>query len=119
MVGQPVRAHFAGCPCFRCEPKIGEKNHNWAGGVSDERNELRRELREWSRDVLMRDNFTCVMCHSVGTRLEAHHIKKFSDYPELRLDINNGVTLCIPCHILVTCKEQEYEDMFCSLLNQG
>jgi 5-methylcytosine-specific restriction endonuclease McrA len=115
-LGKLPPPHKAGCQCFRCSPKKGKLNHNYVNGCTDERNRLRRELRQWSRDVLIRDSFNCVMCHTVGGRLNAHHIKRFSDYPELRLDINNGVTLCEICHKSVMKKEQEYEDMFISLL---
>jgi hypothetical protein len=27
-------------------------------------------------------------------KIEAHHILRWKDYPELRYDINNGITLC-------------------------
>lgn len=82
--------------------EIGKKEQhwNWKGGVSSE-NRLQRSSSEylrWRREVLTRDLFTCQICGKQSTNLEAHHIKKFSEYPELRLEVENGVTLCKRCH---------------------
>lgn len=42
--------------------------------------------------------FVSVKCGSVGRRLNAHHIKPYCLYPELRMELSNGETLCDPCH---------------------
>lgn len=78
----------------------GEGNHFWKGGVNGENDTLRhrREYKDWRTSVYERDNYTCQCCGSYGGRLNAHHINQFSDYPELRYDINNGITLCAKCH---------------------
>lgn len=55
------------------------------------------EDREWRLAVFTRDNFTCRNCGARG-RIEADHIKPYSAHPELRHDLENGRTLCVPCH---------------------
>ena len=50
----------------------------------------------WASMVKLRDG-KCTECGSVYD-LHAHHIKPYKDYPELRHDVNNGVTLCGQCH---------------------
>ncbi len=54
--------------------------------------------RQWRKSVLIRDSYKCVVCSSDDVQLQVDHIKSFIDYPELRLDIDNGRTLCLPCH---------------------
>jgi len=47
-----------------------------------------------------RDDYTCQHCKARGGYIEAHHILEWCNYPELRLDIENLLTLCRPCHRL-------------------
>jgi len=56
--------------------------------------------KEWRIAVFTRDGWTCQTCKEIGGKLEAHHIKSWAHYPELRYDINNGITLCVECHKL-------------------
>jgi len=94
--------------CLDCykktNPHKGEKNTNWKNGVS-KINKTERQLfmetieyKNWRKAVFERDDYTCVECHQRGDKLNADHIKPYLLYPELRLDVNNGRTLCVPCH---------------------
>lgn len=70
------------------------------GGVSTAEMLLRAssEYTQWRKAVYERDDYTCQHCLVRGGRLEAHHIKPFATYPELRLVVSNGITLCKSYH---------------------
>lgn len=36
--------------------------------------------------------------HTLETRLKLSNIKKGIHFPELRFELSNGRTLCVPCH---------------------
>lgn len=78
----------------------GANNPNWKGGSNNRLNTIRTsaKYKKWRLAVYERDKYTCQTCGQVGGKLNADHIKKFSIYPNLRFDLNNGRTLCIPCH---------------------
>ena len=56
------------------------------------------EYNEWRKAVFKRDDYTCQRCGKRGGRLQAHHIKAWAKYPDLRYDVANGITYCVECH---------------------
>ena len=76
------------------ESHKGEKHWNWKDGITPENNKIRasRECLLWRKSVFVRDNFTCQKYSINGGELIAHHINNFSQFPELRFAIDNGIT---------------------------
>lgn len=52
----------------------------------------------WRKKVFNRDDYTCQRCDKRGGEIQAHHIKAWAKYPELRYKVSNGVTMCVACH---------------------
>lgn len=79
---------------------IGVDNYNWKGGITPINTKIRASLAyvAWRKKVFARDNYTCVACDIKGGKIHADHIKSFAYFPELRFELSNGRTLCIPCH---------------------
>lgn len=83
----------------------GEKGSNWQGGKTKEAEIIRNsaKYKTWRDAVFRRDNYTCQFCGARSGNgktiiLNADHIQQFSKFPQLRFSIQNGRTLCVPCH---------------------
>jgi len=83
----------------------GSLHYNWKGGRTSKNQLIRTsfEYKLWRTAVFERDNYTCIWCDARSGNgkevvLNADHIKPFALFPELRFAIDNGRTLCVPCH---------------------
>lgn len=87
------------------------KRGGFKGANSDENQLIRSSARmkRWRESVFERDNYTCQICGKRGGVINAHHIKPFSMYPNLRFDIFNGITLCKKCHMDFHKNNREWE----------
>lgn len=65
-------------------------------------------VRRWTNEVLKKGE--CERCGSVE-HLEAHHIIKWADYPQGRVDLKNGQCLCHKCHTNEHRHDQSYHLM--------
>jgi len=59
--------------------------------------------KEWAKAIKERDGYTCQVCNtnhkdSDPRAIQAAHILSKENYPELKLDMMNGITLCFSCH---------------------
>lgn len=93
----------------------GEKHWNWQGGKTREAMRIRGSLeyKQWRSFIFERDGFVCQICGIHGGNLRANHIKRFADVEELRMDPNNGITICRKCdYDYVLAREREWESYF-------
>lgn len=96
--GKQLRAYSAR-RCKECVCK-GDRAYNWKGGIRTIHQTIRGsiEFRAWRGAVFSRDNWTCQKANTNHIELNAHHIVNFSEYPALRFDIDNGITLSADAH---------------------
>jgi hypothetical protein len=83
-----------------CPWNAGEKSARWKGGITTTNVIIKTspEYIAWRKSVFVRDSFTCQKYNTKGGKLCAHHINNFADFPELRLAIDNGITLSEKAH---------------------
>jgi 5-methylcytosine-specific restriction endonuclease McrA len=88
-------SHFKndGTRCVRCLHDSMKKDNQHIQRMRE-----RADYINWRKAVWERDNYTCQVCGRRGNKLNAHHLYSYADYPDKRLDLENGVTLCFECH---------------------
>lgn len=115
--GRWVKVKFCSLDCS------AKGNGAWKGGITPANTKIRNsdEYIKWAKSVKERDNFECQICGEIGGRLRSNHIKKFADYPEIRLEPTNGITICTKCdYQWVFRNEPEWENYFnFNLTNRG
>lgn len=88
-----------GCKSYALK---GEDHPNWNPNLTEEdrlrRTHNRKRDEEWSSKVFVRDDYTCKICKTRGSKLNAHHLDGWHWCVERRYDLDNGVTLCECCH---------------------
>ncbi len=99
----------------------GENNPRWITDrsqlVKDEKKHLDSKYKIWMNGVKSRDGWKCKIGNSdCKGRLESHHILNWKDYPELRYEINNGITLCHAHHPRKRSEEAKLSPFFQSLV---
>ena len=103
--------------------KMTGKNHfAW----KEDRNSLKDDYKDrggqlhraWSRAVKNRDGWKCKISNDTCSgKLESHHILGWKDYPELRYQINNGITLCHAHHPRKRAEEKRLAPHFTELVS--
>lgn len=99
----------------------GEKNYRW---IKDRTQIKKQEDRnnpndkQWKYAVYKRDNFKCKINNKdCSGRIEAHHILSWREYPELRFNIKNGITLCLAHHPRKRAEEKRLSPYFMELVS--
>ena len=108
------------------EPKVkfigvGKNSARW---ITD-RTQLQKSDRhlgdsasnDWRKRTYVRDRWKCRISNKdCSGRIEAHHILNWVDYPELRYEINNGITLCHAHHPRGRKNEKQLEPILQALI---
>jgi 5-methylcytosine-specific restriction protein A len=79
--------------------RTGSSNPNWKGGTTPERQRVYAGAtwRRLRRQLLTRAACMCEVCGQTDG-LHMHHVKSWAEHPELRLELDNLMLLCQPCH---------------------
>ena len=103
--------------------KRGKNAWNWVKDRTKarEKRNLRMsiEWREWRSKIFERDLYTCKDCGISGVYIEPHHIIPIRENMNRIFDINNGITLCRPCHKKTLWRESDFTEKYFKILNDS
>jgi hypothetical protein len=75
------------------------------------------QYKQWRQLIKKRDNHTCRWPHcNSKKKIHAHHINKWADFPGLRYNLLNGITLCKVHHDFIKNNEENYAPFFLKLV---
>jgi 5-methylcytosine-specific restriction endonuclease McrA len=88
----------------------GVNSPSWKGGISRayKNGYHNAEYKKWRKNVFEKDKYACVFCGS-KENIEAHHFFRFSYFPNFRLNVWNGLTLCHKCHQTTKPKDRKMQ----------
>ena len=96
-----ISGHTKSCGCYHIKRATESNINPLLSSYDREQSRKTNKNMIWSFSVKQRDNFTCQKCFdSKGGNLISHHLNSYSAFPEERLLVENGITLCNKCHKL-------------------
>jgi hypothetical protein len=73
--------------------------------------------KKWRLNIYTRDNFQCQWPNcTFKKKLHAHHIYRWAEFPDLRFNIDNGISLCKIHHDMIKNQEDIYAPIFRKIL---
>jgi hypothetical protein len=121
MTGRKQIRSEEGKKSFR-EKMSGPKNKRWNPDRSqidlNKRRNWSVQCIEWREAIFKRDGHKCrISNEECSAFVEAHHILRWSEYPDLRFNINNGITLCRAHHPRKRAEEKRLIPVFRELVS--
>jgi len=99
----------------------GENHWSWKGGPEFWKKDNERgdsAYHGWVLRVKKRDNYKCrINNKDCNGYCIVHHILPWREFPELRYEINNGITLCQAHHPLKRAEEKRLAPVFQELVS--
>jgi hypothetical protein len=86
--------------CKKCQLKYsypkGRESPNWNSNLTEE-NRIswgrNNEDKQWYRRIFEKFGYTCFISGKRNIPLSAHHLFQYSKYPDLRLNLDNGICI--------------------------